>query len=183
MTIHRKMIGISVLAVACFSLVSFLNVSAQETTINTQQTEQIRSSCTSLKNTLNQLHSSDALLRVNRGQTYESILTKLIDKFNSRLSNNNISNDGLKSATNEYSVALDTFRQDYKSYEEKMASALNIDCVKRPAAFYDAVALARSGRMVVHADVARLNLLIDTYQQSLDQFEKDYQAVVQGLNK
>lgn len=183
MTIHKKIIGFSFVFAVCLAGVSFLSVSAQNTSITAQQTEKIHSNCTSLKNTLNQLHSSDALLRVNMGQTYESVLTKLIDRFNSRLSNNSINNDNLKSVTSEYNTALDVFRLDYKTYEERLSDALNIDCSEQPTAFYDAVAIARGERIRVHADVTRLDRLIDKYQQSLDQFEKDYQSVVQGLRK
>lgn len=183
MTIYKKTIGFSLILTICLAVSSFLSVSAQNTSINAQQAEKIHSNCTSIKNTLNQLHSSDALLRVNMGQTYESILTKLIDRFNGRLLNNSINNDNLKSVTREYNTSLDVFRLDYKTYEERLSYALNIDCSEKPAAFYDAVAIARVERTRVHADVTRLNQLIDKYQQSLDQFEKDYKSVVQGLKK
>jgi len=183
MNIHKRMIIFSLILVACFSALSFLNVSAQNTVINSQQTEQIRSNCASTKNTLNQLHASDALLRVNRGQAYESVLTKLLDKFNSRVSNNKMSNAGLTSVTNDYVTALDTFRLDYKTYEEHLSAAIDIDCSKEPVTFYDAVLLARTERDKVHTDVIRLNQLIDKYQVSLNQFGDDNKAAIKGINK
>lgn len=181
MAFFKKVISLSLILAVCYCCVSFLNVSAQNATITDQQSDRIRSNCTSTKNTLSQLHASDALLRVNRGQTYESILTKLIDKFNGRLSSNSLNNNNLISVTNEYTTALDNFRTDYKTYEEHLSTALGIDCSKQPVAFYDAISSARNERIKVHADVARLNQLIDNYQLSLDQFEKDYKSAVEGL--
>ena len=169
-----------ILAASCSGLFLF-RVSAQDATITGQQAEQIRSNCVSTKNTLNQLHASDALLRVNRGQLYESILTKLMDRFNGRLSNNNINNTNFTSLKNDYSSTLDTFRLDYKTYEEHLSAAMNIDCSKQPSEFYNAVALARTDRNQVHNDISKLNQLIDKYQTLLDQFEKDYQTTADGM--
>lgn len=156
--------------------VFFFKASAQSVPMTDQQIEQIRNSCSSTKNTLNQLHSSDALLRVNRGQIYESMSTKLMDKFNGRVANNGLNNSNLLSVTGSYNVALDAFRNDYITYEQQLTSAINIDCSKQPVAFYDAIALARVGRDQVHVDVVKLNQLIDQYQLAIDQFGKDYQA-------
>lgn len=183
MTIQRKVLSFSLIIAVCLSGLSFLRVNAQDNALQSQQIELIRSNCASIKNTLNQLHASDALMRVNRGQTYESILTKLIDKFNERLANNNINNDSLKSIKTEYKLDLDTFRNDYKTYEERLSDAIAVDCLKQPATFYEAVQSARSSRLIVHADTQRLNVLTEKYQQTLEQFEKDYKTVIEGLNK
>ena len=176
----KYLIFFLILVTACSGLFLF-KVSAQDATVTSQQAEQIRSNCVSTKNTLNQLHASDALLRVNRGQIYESILTKLIDRFNGRLSSNNINSTNFTSVKNDYSSMLDTFRLDYKSYEEHLSAALNTDCSKQPTEFYNAVALARTDRSRVHDDVANLNQSIDKYQDLLNQFEKDYQTASSGM--
>lgn len=177
------MIIFSFVLVACLSAMLFMNVSAQNAVISEQQTEQIRSNCASTKNTLNQLHASDALLRVNRGQVYESILTKLLDRFNSRVSNNKMSSADLESVTAEYATALNTFRRDYKTYEEHLSAVIDIDCSKNPVGFYDAILFARTERVRVHDDVVKLNQLIDKYQLSLTQFENDYKAAIKEINK
>lgn len=62
------------------------------------------------------------------GQSYESISTKLMVRFNNRLANNNITNDNLLGVTNSFAMVLDTFRFDYISYEEQLTIAINIDC-------------------------------------------------------
>ena len=161
----------------------FLKVSAQDQPITSQQIDLIRGNCVSTKNTLNQLHASDALLRVNRGQIYESIETKLMNGFNGRLSNNNFNNSNMTSITNNYESTLNNFRSHYIIYEEQLASAISIDCSKQPGAFYEAISSARTKRSQVHADVVKLNQYIDQYQAAVDQFEKDYQTAANGMKQ
>lgn len=156
------------------SVVTFFAVSAQNPSLTSQQIEQISGNCLSTKNTLTQLHASDALLRVNRGQIYESMYTKLIDKFNARVAANKLNHDDLSNIAQQYSMTLDTFRLDYQAYEEQLAKTLDIDCKKKPTQFYDGVILARSKRDQVHAEVLKLNQYIDQYQLALDQFEQEY---------
>jgi hypothetical protein len=162
---------------------SLLNVVAQNTSVDDQQIEQIRSNCVSTKNTLNQLHASDALLRVNMGQIYESMSTKLMDRFNGRVANNSINNDNLVSITTNYNLALDTFRSDYRIYEEKLSLALGINCSNQPVAFYDAILSAHTKRSQVHSDVVIMNQYIDKYQSAVNQFEEDYQITIKGTEQ
>ncbi len=172
----KKLLSSCFGAAAVISGLVFISASAQSIPMTRAQIDQIRNNCDSTKVTLNQLHASDALLRVNRGQTFESMSTKLMKRFNSRLSANNYNNEALVLVTNNYDTMLDTFRSDYKTYEEQLSATLNIDCSNQPATFYDAVASARTKRNQVHTDVVKLNQLIDKYQAAVNQFEKDYQT-------
>lgn len=176
MKIIKRVIISCLVSIIVLSGVSFWTASAQSIPMTDQQIKLIRDSCVSTKNTLNQLHSSDALLRVNRGQTYESISTKLMERFNSRIVSNSLNNTSLLLITSSYGTTLDSFRADYINYEKQLTLAINIDCSKQPVAFYDAVALARIGRDQVHIDVLKLNQFIDQYGAAVDQFDKDYQG-------
>jgi len=151
--------------------------------MNESQLSLIRNSCSSAKATLNQLHTSDALLRVNRGQVYESMSTKLMDKFNFQVESSNFIDTQLVDSTNSYKTLLDKFRADYILYEEQLSLAISIDCSKQPVSFYDAVALARTERLQVHTDVIELNKAMSQYQTSLNQFEINFQTNIQGLKK
>lgn len=144
------------------------------------QLQRIQSSCLSATTTLNQLHASDALLRVNRGQLYESISTKLMSKFNTRLTRNSFNATDLVTVTTSYNRTLDTFRTDYQAYEVQLSAALRIDCTKQPAEFYDAVASARTKRNQVHADIVQLDTNIDQYQAAFHSFEANYQQITSG---
>jgi hypothetical protein len=157
-----------------------LDAHAQDNGITDSQIQLIRNSCVSTKNTLNQLHVSDALLRVNMGQRYESMSTKLMSKFNDRVANNSFSNTNLTAMTTTYEQSLDTFRSDYKTYEEQMSATINIDCLKQPTAFYNAITSSRNKRNQVHSDIVRLNQYLDQYQSGVEQFEKNYLAAAEG---
>ena len=183
MKFSKKLLIISLTLTISLSGLSFISVNAQDEAVSAKRIEQIKGECVLTKNTLNQLHASDALMRVNRGQIYEAMQTKLMDGFNGRVSNNNLDNTNLTTVTDSYESALDTFRLDYISYEEQLSAAINIDCSKQPVAFYDAVASARTKRTKVHEDVLKLNEYIDQYQAAVGQFEKDYQVVADGDNK
>ncbi|MEI6850934.1 MAG: hypothetical protein WCK26_03130 [Candidatus Saccharibacteria bacterium] len=172
----KKFIPLFLLVAVFLSSAFILNASAENSNMSDQQVQTILSNCSSTKNTLNQLHASDALLRVNMGQIYESISTKMMNGFNERVSNNKFNNSDLVNTTNDYNLTLNTFRSDYKVYEEHLSSAIKIDCSKQPVAFYDAVSLARSERDRVHADIAKLNQYLDQYKSAIEKFEKDFQS-------
>jgi len=170
---------ISVICIALTIVLSglvYLQVAAKEPGANTQQIKQIQDGCLSLKNTLNQLHVSDALLRVNMGQRYELVSTKLIDRFNSRVASNGFNVDNFNVVSVNYKLALDSFRLSYKSYEEALTVAIKIDCSIQPSEFYDALLLARDDRAKLYATVQELNKQVDQYQSAVGQFEKDFQS-------
>lgn len=183
MKISKKLLLVCLVFAVLSSGASLISVAAQSNTITNQQIQRIRGNCLSTKTTLNQLHASDALLRVNRGQIYESMSIKLMNGFNGRVSNNDFNNNSLVSVTNNYNSSLDTFRLDYKTYEEQLSSAIGIDCQKQPVSFYDAVSLARTNRNRVHGDIVKLNQYVDQYQSAVNQFEKDYLTSVEGSGR
>lgn len=179
---NRKIISIIFLtAIGC--VFSFSIVAAEDGPITTDQIQLIKNNCISAKNTLSQLHSSDALLRVNMGQSYESMSTKLMVRFNNRLANNNIPNANLVSAADNFDLILDTFRLDYIAYEEQLAIAMKIDCQKQPVSFYDAVSSARSKRELVHSDINRLNQSLSQYKSELEIFEDEYRSAAAEVKK
>lgn len=183
MKISKKSISIVfTLLITVLSFLFMVNVYAQDETVTPQQIDKIRDNCVSVKNTLGQLHASDALLRVNRGQTYELMSTKLMNGFNGRLSSNGLSNTQLSVITKSYNTTLNVFRQDYRLYEEQLTLAIGVDCQKRPAAFYEAVVKSRDKRSRVHADITKLNQYVDEYQSALIQFEKNYNSPSESGN-
>lgn len=156
----------------------FMIARAQSTdTISDAQINLIKTNCVSVKDTLNRIHASDALLRVNMGQIYESISTKLMDGFNGRVVGNNLNGIDLVSISSKYEQALDKFRSDYIGYEEKMSTAMSIDCNKQPVSFYDSIASARTHRKQVSDDVQELNQLIKNYKKAVDEIEKDFRLL------
>jgi len=179
MNIRIQSVVIGLFVAGLVSTIFFGVVNAQSTQEGDQQSARIRASCLSAKNTLDRLHASDALLRVNRGQIYESMSTKLMTRFNSRVDSNRLDAKALIGVTENYGTALATFRSDYQSYEEQLSLALRIDCTKEPMTFFDAVADARTKRTQVHVDVVKLHQYIDEYRSTFESFVSDYKATTQ----
>lgn len=171
--------GTSMLAFLVFTHVSH----AEAPPMSEAHIERIRSNCTDVKATLSQLHASDGLLRVNRGQIYDSISTKLMATFNSRASLNRLDATQLVTVASLYERELAAFRTDYKAYEQQMSDILKIDCTKQPVAFYDAIAQARDKRIKVHQHVVALTKQINDYKAAFDAFEKQYLTSLQSVQE
>lgn len=164
-------------SVSTLALVASSSVHAEDLTPD--QAEHVKTNCVSIKSSLNQLHASDALLRVNRGQVYEAMATKLMDAFNDRLSGNQLDNKAMVTVTGNYRSELNDFRTDYILYEQKLAAALRIDCTSQPNSFYRTLEEARQLRKDVHADVTELHRLIDDYRSSVSSFLLDYERIAE----
>jgi len=162
---NYKLIAAFFLAlILCTGFVSSLAFAqTQNTGLSTDQISTIKANCKSAKDTLSQLHTNDALIRVNRGQIYESLLTKLMQRFNNRLSNNNITNSNLVATTQDYEVSLKLFREDYIKYDEELTRLVRIDCANNPEEFYYEIQKVRTLRKLVNSHAVRLNQLIDQY--------------------
>jgi hypothetical protein len=168
-----RLLVFGLVATVLSSVVFLTGVSADSPTTDAQLTR-IRTNCVSSKNRLNQVHAADGLLRVNRGQLYESMTTRLMSRFNNRVSTNNLDASALVTITNNYDTALTTFRTDYITYEQQLSSAMQIDCTKEPISFYDAVATARTSRSKVHDDVIILHQYIDSYGVAFNAFADNF---------
>lgn len=136
--------------------------------------QRIRDNCSEAQSALSQLHATDALLRVNRGQLYESISTKLMEPFDSRLALNNYNAPDLVSIAADYDRQLTDFRSKYQQYEESMSATLAINCRNQPVAFYDSVTATRTQRDQVHQSALALHALITNYQQAFETFAKTF---------
>lgn len=160
-------------------LFAFTDVKVGAEDLTPDQSAQIKANCVSIKNSVSQLHASDALLRVNRGQTYEAVAGKLMDPFNSRLASNQLDNRAMTAVTSDYRTSLDAFRNDYIAYEQKLSATLRIDCTTKPNSFHASLVEARELRAKVHADVLRLHQLLDDYHSSVSDFLLNYERVSQ----
>lgn len=136
----------------------------------------IRSNCVDAQAALFQLHATDAGLRVNRGQIYESISTKLMAPFNSRIVLNRISDESLLTTAAQYDTQLLAFRQQYQQYEEAMSATLRIKCVNQPVAFYDSVADTREKRKLTHESAIELHKIIQKYGTEVDAYAANFKA-------
>jgi hypothetical protein len=131
----------------------------------------IRSNCIEAQSVLTQLHTSDALLRVNQGQLYELISTKLMAPFNGRAALNKLDATKLIAVSASYDQELAAFRANYKLYEESMSRTLKINCINQPVAFYDSVGETRAKRKIVYTNSLNLKTYIQKYKAEFDALE------------
>lgn len=135
----------------------------------------IRADCVSAQATLAQLHASDALMRVNRGQLFESLSVRLMVPFNSRIAKYTQQNVSLVELASDYDSQLTTFRSNYQQYEEAMSRTLKIDCQNQPVSFYDSVTDTRNKRAATHDSVITLQKTIQDYGTQFEVFAKNFQ--------
>lgn len=147
-----------------------VDVNAQETRMTEAHIERIKANCVEAQTQLSRIHTNDALLRVNRGQLYERLLTKIMSPFNSRIALNNLNGSSLVQISASYEQQLMTFRTDYQQYEEAMAATLKINCVNQPVAFYDSVTDVRTKRSKVHDSTLQLQQSIEDYRSEFESF-------------
>lgn len=130
----------------------------------------IRSNCVAAQSSLNQLHATDAFLRVDRGQLYELISTKQMAPFNSRVALNRLDSAKLPAIASQYEKQLAAFRINYQQYEEAMSRTLRINCTNQPVAFYDSVTDTRTKRSIVHDSTVELHKTIQSYKAEFELF-------------
>lgn len=155
-----------------------LNFAAAEDTppMDDAHIERIRANCTYAKSAMNRVYESDGLLRVNRGQLYESVSTKLMTNLNSRIILNRLDGVELIGIANTYDRALNDFRTNYQQYEQQLSQAMSVDCTKQPVAFYDAVQSAQQKRSAVYTSVTNLNTQASKYKDAFEHFATQYKA-------
>jgi hypothetical protein len=105
--------------------------------------------------------------------------SKLMDAFNDRLSGNQLDNKAMITVTGNYRSELNDFRTDYILYEQKLATALRIDCTSQPNTFFRTLEEARQLRKDVHSDVTELHRLIDDYRSSVSSFLLNFERIAE----
>lgn len=140
------------------------------------QLVQIRTRCSEIQATLSRVHANDALVRVNRGQLYERLSTKLAVPLNTRIAVNRLDGSSLLSVTSSYDVHLNEFRSLYQSYEEQLSDTMRINCVNQPAKFYESLQSAREKRQAVRESTGRLSADIADYKRAFTEFSSSYRG-------
>lgn len=134
------------------------------------QLDNIRSTCVESQSILRQIRSSDTLLRVNQGQRYEQMASRLMAPMNSRIALNQFDGQDLLSTTSDYGKTLSSFRDKFRSYDKEISKAIGIDCRENPQEYYYAVAEAREDRSDLHETVVELNGLLKQYRKQFESF-------------
>ena len=152
------------------TLVMCQTVHAEPISLTSDQLSQIKQNCSRVKTTLARIHASDGLLRVNQGQQYETIATKLMAPLNSRIALNQLDGVDMAKTTVDYNTQLTKFRDEYRLYEEKLSNLLRTDCSNEPYNFYKLIKPTRDQRARVATAITKLNRLIKQYKSQLETF-------------
>lgn len=153
------------------------NAGADEIHLTPNQLDYIKASCEATEVSLSQLHSNDALSRVNLGQSYEAISTRLIKRFNSRVAYNNLNNSSLVAVSNEYDKSLNLFRNSYQEYEVSLSNLISIDCQNNPEQFFGKLESTRTKRLLVRENVDNVNTQLKNYSIEVNNFETNFQTL------
>lgn len=143
---------------------------ARAEVLSDDQKSHISSSCVSAKEAIRRLQTSDALLRVNRGQIYESLNTRLMLRFNTHAESKGYTTRSLVAVTDFYINALSDFRAIYQDYAKKLETSLATDCIKDQEKFLQSVLDARMAREKLHTSTQKINQTLGEYRSAFDAF-------------
>ncbi len=137
----------------------------------------IKATCVSTQVTLQQIKYNDAANRVNRGQSYESLMSRLILPMNSRAAVNGFSGSAasLASITTHYQQSLSNFKKHYEDYDDALVATLRTKCQNKPADFYRHLLEARKHRASLSSDISELAGLIEDYHQAVIKLRSEVQ--------
>lgn len=127
--------------------------------------------CDEIRATLRRLHTSDSLLRVNTGQSYNSISARLMARLNSRLVLNRIDGTKLVDIAAQFDRDRAAFATAYTEYETALSALLKADCKDRATEYYAAILTARDARLRLAEIVQALNASLRAYQVAVEELQ------------
>lgn len=166
----KRLIAVAIVSLASLAMLFFTQPRAAALTLTPEALDAIRQRCVTTQSELALLHSNDTLLRVNQGQRYESLMSRLMSPMNSRLVLNRYDAEGFVRITNQYEKKLTTFRSNWVAYEKRLQQTFSSNCRDDPEKFYNDIQTVRSLRKTLRQNVVDLNNSITSYRQALASF-------------
>ena len=123
--------------------------------------------CSSVRVAIKNIHTNDALTRVNVGQRYNSISTKLMARLNGRLAINKLDSSKLVNITNEFESTRLKFNSNYNDYDTAMTDLQRANCSNNVADYYQKLTVAREARNKLSEDVKILDELLVRYKEEV----------------
>ena len=165
-----RITSIFILLLSLFILPSPVN--AEQVQLDDVKKDLVRQNCVTSQVNLQRIQYSDTATRINRGQTYEAILSQFMTPLNSRTASNRLSGEAaqLTQITNSYQQGVRNFKKHYEQYDDAIKNAIKIRCQNKPQEFYNYLKEAQRLRTSISEDVI-----------SLDQKIEDYKKIVNDL--
>ena len=164
-------IGTSVLLMGTPVLAESASLSSAKKATERQEQKIIRE-CTSIKNQISRLRSNDALTRVNLGQNYEVISSRLMANLNTRIVSSKLNGSELVAISAEFSENINYFRENYQIYERELTKLSQMNCSKDAGKFYDQLEIIRYYRGELNFNTTKLHEIAEEYQEALERFEE-----------
>lgn len=182
-TTHKVLFMTSLAIAGILVLFGYATASASsDTTLSDAEIKSVQNNCITLKSTLDQLNYNDTALRVNQGQYYEEISTKLMAPMNSRIALNHYDGGDLVSVAAEYAKQIDLFRANYTIYAKALTKARRDNCNEHPQQFYNDITSAGAARQALHETVVKLNAMVENYQTMFKDFAKTLPTTSDGVS-
>lgn len=168
-----SIVALSVLAIFIFSQSSY----AQTANLSPEKESVVKQTCVSAQTVLQRIQHNDAATRVNRGQGYETIASRLMVPLNTRTTSNEYNSTAplLIDTTEDFQQALENFKEDYENYDNAVSAALRTKCQDKPADFYGHLEDARSERQKVSNGITNLAGLIGQYRVNVLKLQNEVQ--------
>lgn len=169
----RRLIS-SLVVMTALAAIPFFIATAATTPISDTKSTTVAQGCVSAQVTLQRLQYSDAATRINRGRTYETLLSKLMTPLNSRMASNSYNTQAtqLTEITSRYQEEFSNFKQLYEEYDKTVTKVVKMKCRSQPRAFYDALLQAQSQRTNVATSVSSLDKIIEEYRKAASDARK-----------
>jgi uncharacterized DUF497 family protein len=139
---------------------------AAQTTPSPSRLETIRHNCTVIQTILDQLQRRDLVTRTNRGRAYEAQI-KQIDALQQRMVTNHIVTSAVEPRIAQFKTNVETFREAYVAYDDRMKAIRLIDCREKPDIFATALDDIRKLREQLGAEVIKTENTLAQYRQTL----------------
>jgi len=123
--------------------------------------------CASITGQLRSVRYYDRRAREYLGNRYEKLVSNFVVNLNVRLVKNNISNVRLAELQVELASAQSQFKNAYGQYATEMNELIGMDCVARPADFYEKLERVRDLRMRVRESVERTNGVLTEFRAAV----------------
>lgn len=167
----------SVLLLPGLIVLGFASSTKAETNMTAEKQAIIVESCVGAQTTLQRIQHNDAATRVNRGQGYETLVSRLMTPLNSRATSGgyNDSASFLVDTTKRYQQALESFKDHYKEYDDAITASLRVKCKTDPVKFYGYIEEARNQRQNLANDVSLLSTLTGEYRGNVVKLRSEVQ--------
>lgn len=139
--------------------------------------EKIKQNCIAAQSSLNRLlQNSDKPLRVNLGNTYDTLMNKLMIPMNNRMATSGFDTQQQVTVVTKFQRDITAFKAAVNDYYGSTTSAIAMNCRDQPVAFYDAVGVIQTKRQTINDAVKTIDGDITEYKSGFETFAKQFTA-------